>query len=366
MNTIACNSATHERLLNGLWDFSFLGDVDPDRVPEPSSISWKKVMVPSAFDALLKTQGKRGLALYRRELPLPAGQDGELWFGALSMWSRVYVDGELLRENACGYEPLRVRVPASPSEKRELLVVVDNRFDFERVPMHEEYFDFYQYGGILREVKLRLLPRQGPWIQAVRVTPTEEYRAGKVTVDVMIEGEQGDGLQIMAGFDGEAPRVVSAAPGVIEGGLRVSLTVPAPRLWSPDEPNLHGLEIALDDGTGTIIDRRCVRFGLRRIEAREARLWLNGEPLILKGYNRHEWHPSVGPCTPPPLMFEDIELMKDLGCNFVRGSHYPPRTSDSSTCATNSDCSCGRRTSAGASGRRPSPVRSSCATTASR
>jgi beta-glucuronidase len=66
-----------------------------------------------------------------------------------------------------------------------------------------------------------------------------------------------------------------------------------------------------------------IRFGLRRIEVHAGALWLNGERLQLRGYNRHEWHPNLGPCTPVLQMAADLQILRDLGCNFIRGSHYP-------------------------------------------
>ncbi|TVP82193.1 MAG: beta-galactosidase [Puniceicoccaceae bacterium] len=312
---------SHECSLNGLWQFTFLADTNPDVSLEEVSHVWEQVLVPSAFDASIAYAGKRGVALYRREIEVPVGSGAELFFGAVSMWSRIYVDGQLLLENACGFEPLRVRVPASDQPRRLLTVVVDNRFDFDRIPMHEHYFDFYQYGGILRDVRLRILPEHGNWISAVRVTPMEHYREGIVQVDVDVVTElRLEVFQLNAVFDGAA-EVNCADCEAREGGFRLKLQVPHPEVWSPDSPRLHQLKISLRQG-GQTLDSRSAQFGLRRIEAREGQLWLNGEKLILKGYNRHEWHPNGGPCTPVSQMMADIQILKDLGCNFVRGSHY--------------------------------------------
>ena len=64
------------------------------------------------------------------------------------------------------------------------------------------------------------------------------------------------------------------------------------------------------------------RFGIRTVEARAKRIWLNGEPIYLKGANRHEAHPAFGAATPEAQMVEDLQLMKSINCNFVRGCHY--------------------------------------------
>ncbi len=65
------------------------------------------------------------------------------------------------------------------------------------------------------------------------------------------------------------------------------------------------------------------RFGIRSIVARDRRIFLNGEPIYLKGLNRHDTHPDFGPATPAELMLGDIQRLKALGGNFFRGAHYP-------------------------------------------
>ena len=308
--------------LNGLWAFAFLGACDPETTG-PRIATPGKMPVPSAFDALPAYAGKRGLAAYRRHFTVPPGRPARIAFGAVSLWTRVFVDGELRGEHACGYAPFTVDVPPAAHADRELLVLVDNRFDFARVPMHEEYFDFYQYGGILRDVDLHLLPAGAPFIETVRVAPTEAYRAGGVEVTIELGGPQtAEPVRVTTRFDGADPQshVIPRgdAPRIV-----LALTVPAPRIWSPDTPHLHTLRVALCAADGTESDDLAVRFGLRRIEVREGALWLNGDRLQLRGYNRHEWHPNFGPCTPGLQMVADLQLLRDLGCNFIRGSHYP-------------------------------------------
>jgi beta-glucuronidase len=307
--------------LHGLWSFAFLGAGDPETTG-PGVATPGKLPVPSAFDALPAQAGQRGLAASRRRFTVPPGRPARIAFGAVSMWTRIFVDGELRCEHACGYAPFAVDLPPAAHAVRELFVLVDNRFDFARVPMHEEYFDFYQYGGILRDVDLQVLPAGAPFIETVRVAPTEAYRAGGVEVTIELGGPVTEPVAVTTRFDDADPQSHVIAPG---GAARsvLALSVPAPRIWSPDTPHLHTLRVALRAADGTESDDLTVRFGLRRIEARAGALWLNGGRLQLRGYNRHEWHPNFGPCTPVLQMAADLQLLRDLGCNFIRGCHYP-------------------------------------------
>lgn len=307
--------------LNGFWDFAFLGTANADSFAPENTPSMEKMLVPSAFDALPAYAGKRGLAFYRTRFSTPPGRKARLHFGAVSMWTRIYVDGTPLLEHACGYAPFTVEVPPSERPSRELLVLVDNQFDFDRVPMHLPHFDFYQYGGILRDVTLHILPEAGCWIDNVQVTPTADYAAGHCEVRLFSGGTIPAGTGYRVYLDGAVEPVVSMP--LAERDVRFEIRVPAPRVWSPETPNLHKLRLEFVDPKGNAFDDAEVRFGLRRIESREGQLWLNGKPFKLRGYNRHEWHPNSGPCTPAIQMFADLQLLKDLGSNFVRGCHYP-------------------------------------------
>jgi len=302
--------------LGGLWDFAFLGKIDLDAFLPPRVQDWSRVPVPSAFDALPGHAGQRGAAVYRRRFNISPGRAALLEFGAVSMYCRVFIDGIVLKEHACGYAPFTVVVPPSESCDRELVVLVDNRYDFDRVPMHEEYFDFYQYGGIIRPVLLRVLPVDGLHIDHVQTLVGAGYSEGRFSVRVWLTGA-GNEVDLSTRIDDEAE---SAHHSIIvkDGVAELELIAADKRPWSPHSPILHTLTVTMSNG-----DTSTVRFGFRHIEARAGAIWLNGEKIILKGYNRHEWHPSGGPVTSPLQMFQDIQLLKDLGCNFVRGSHYP-------------------------------------------
>lgn len=308
--------------LNGLWDFTFLGEIDVATFRPGTGPMSCRFPVPSAFDALPSHVGLRGAAVYRTRFQVPEGHPAQIKFGAVSIWSRVFVDGECVHENACGFAPFTVAVAASAQIERELVVLVDNRFDFERVPMHEEFFDFYQYGGILRGVALHILPQAAPYVELLQVTPGAGYARGEIVVTVELGGWLSSRVTLTAAIDDD--RITRHEHCALsEGRVTLRLSVPDPRVWSPESPQLHTLRIALvaPDG-GEACDDAIVRFGLRRIEARDGALWLNGARLILRGYNRHEWHPNYGPCTSELQMVADLQLLRDLGCNFVRGSHY--------------------------------------------
>jgi len=306
----------HERrrvhCLDDLWDFRYLGNVDLE-VIDLADISYDDHMaVPAAFDAMPAYAGKRGTAVYRKIVKVPAGSRSKLHFEAVSMWCRVFIDGEPLRDHACGYTGFWCDVPASEEADRELVVVVDNRFDFERVPLHEEFFDFYQWGGIIRSVWLHDVPEC--FIEAITVV-VNDYIAGAITARIKLAGSVPAFVDLTSKLDGQPVQNHSVQP---DGKwITLELRVADPTPWSPQTPNLHTLTVTCQQ------DDMEVRFGLREVKTQGRDILLNGQKLKLLGYNRHESHPQFGPALPYAQLLADLQLLRDQGCTFIRGSHYP-------------------------------------------
>lgn len=141
-------------VLDGIWDFAFIGeDVDLRESTLEMARFTTKMSVPSAIDASPALAGVRGTFAYRTQVRIAPGASSRLFFHGLSMWCRIYADGQIVAENALPYSGFWVDVPRSALPIRELIVVIDNRFSDIRVPLQKEYFDFYAYGGIFRSVE---------------------------------------------------------------------------------------------------------------------------------------------------------------------------------------------------------------------
>ncbi|UUZ91978.1 hypothetical protein LJK87_41940 [Paenibacillus sp. P25] len=101
--------------------------------------------------------------------------------------------------------------------------------------------------------------------------------------------------------------------------------MPGVEAWSPRSPRLYELELRLftaEDGASPM-DDLIERVGFRTVTTKKGRIQINGEDIVLQGFNRHEDHPLVGAAFPLPLMAKDLDLMADMGANSVRTSHYP-------------------------------------------
>lgn len=274
------------------------------------NLSWPtRQPVPAAFDAQGPHLGERGTAAYRKILRIPADKPALLEFEAVNFACRIFLDGKMIGEHFCGYTPFTVRVPLAANPERELVVLVENRFDFDRIPMHEPFFDFYQYGGIIRPVWLHLLPET--WIEELKIDATD-YVGGRIEIRGKLSLS---GLLTLNILDADLPPVELESGQ--DGAFSHSMTIPSPMAWSPEKPHLYHLQVTCGE------DQAVARFGIREIKTEGQKLLLNSQPIRLLGYNRHEFFPNFGPSTPYLQQVDDVRLLKDLGCNFVRGSHYP-------------------------------------------
>ena len=234
-----------------------------------------------------------------------------LYFGAANYDCRVWVNGKEAGHHVGGFTPFNFDVTEMLKEGENTVIVkVDNKRHAEDVPTL--IFDWWNYGGITRDVKL------------VKVTPVyiEDYNVQMVS----LEGRR---LAFSARLSkAEAGHTVTI--DIPELKLKKAVTTDAdgrvqmfakfkPQLWSPENPKLYQVNISLDNAT-TITDE----IGFRTIETRDKQILLNGQPIFLKGISIHDEKPNGGGRANST---EDARQLltwaKELGCNFVRLAHYP-------------------------------------------
>jgi beta-glucuronidase len=180
------------------------------------------------------------------------------------------------------------------------------------MPLLEQFFDFYAYGGIFRSVYWHELPEYA--LDRVEIVTTD-LAAGRIQAAVRFHEEFSDTIRGRVAIDGGAFAMLELA--VDRGTAVLDLVIPEPTPWTPQAPALHTLELRV--GKDAITER----FGLRTVGIKDGAVTINGEPVKLLGYCRHEAHPQYGPALPLDQLVQDLQLLRDLGCNFVRGSHYP-------------------------------------------
>jgi beta-glucuronidase len=310
--------------LDGAWSFR----VDGRR-------EWTRVEVPHTWNVMPAYRDYEGIAWYRRSFDLPraAGARVTLRFGAVFYEARVWLNGVAVGRHEGGYTPFELDVTKAARRGRAnvVLVRVDNRRRRDRIPAQltpDWSFDWWNYGGIVREVAVQLTSGVSVAHQRIVATPelSGEDRASSATVDAFVRVRNATGHR----FDGVATAVVegnaASAPLVVEAGktrtVRLRLTLEAPRLWHFDHPELYSLETSLKDRRARVVDRVTTSFGVRSVELRDVRLLLNGEPVRLVGLTRHADSPAHGLAEPPEVVDSDYDDLKQLNEVLTRPAHY--------------------------------------------
>ena len=234
-----------------------------------------------------------------------------LYFGAVNYDCRVWVNGKEAGHHVGGFTPFNYDVTEMLKEGENTVIVkVDNKRHAEDVPTL--IFDWWNYGGITRDVKL------------VKVTPVyiEDYNVQMVSLEGrrlafsarLSKAEAGHTITIDIPELKLKKAVTTDADGKVQMFAKFK-----PQLWSPENPKLYQVNISLDNAT-TITDE----IGFRTIETRDKQILLNGQPIFLKGISIHDEKPNGGGRANST---EDARQLltwaKELGCNFVRLAHYP-------------------------------------------
>jgi len=270
----------------------------PGARPPAASAYRERLAVPGVWESAFRHSQHRGAGWFRREFHVAGAEPVtlRLVFEAVSNVGRVWLDGRLLGEHIGAHTPFEFEVSGVTPGAHVLTVLADNRFG-PHAPLVYPQQDLYLYGGIPRTVYAEVLPRRP--LRAPAALPHRTPRGWVLDV----RGVPRDAVVLLDG------RRIGHGPG--------RHPVARVQLWTPAAPRLYTVRIE------TAEDAWQERVGFRTIEARGRRLLLNGKALELRGVNRHEFHPATGPAVPPAVHLRDIEILKHLGANFVRGSHYP-------------------------------------------
>ena len=193
--------------------------------------------------------------------------------------------------------------------------------------------DMWRMSGIFRDVTLLHKPETQIADYHVVTGLNAECDRATLQVDVALAGSAYACCEVLFTLwqDGNAcasARQRAGSPVVDERGgwaerLSVSMPIASPALWSAETPSLYRLTITLLDAQSRILECEACDVGFRRVEISDGLLKLNGQPLLIRGVNRHEHHPENGQVMDEATMRRDIELMKQHNFNAVRCSHYP-------------------------------------------
>jgi beta-galactosidase len=329
------NSPGGDILLNEGWDYYATALHDPSELDRGQGSI--KVDLPHTWNAFDPTDAepgyRRDASWYRKQLQMGADAPGKrylLYFESANMTADVFVNGQHAGGHVGGYLGFEIDITdlLDIQGGNEILVRVDNGIDRQIIPSQKA--DFVLFGGLTRDVFLRVRPQN--YIASLQIdTPLVSAQTARVMANVSVRQHSADKanmhLELEVRRQGD---VVARANSRLEAGngqtaVQVSLPdIENPALWSPANPNLYDLEVILKDQNGKVLHQASERFGFRWFGFNEdGGFELNGERLLLRGTHRHEEHAGMGAAMPNELHLRDMQMIKEIGANFVRLAHYP-------------------------------------------
>jgi beta-glucuronidase len=331
---------THKRTvidLGGIWDLAR----ERDGITYQDGFEAEKpVAVPGSFNDLYVEEDFRmwmkGI-WYSRKFVVPESLHNQrivIRFGSVNYRADVYLNGQHLGSHETGYTPFEFDITdLADFEGENLLCVrVENILSAETIPMGNlqnspepgqfagQYpdtpFDFFPYAGIHRPVLLYTTSREA-WLESLRVTTSVENGEATVNVTGEVCGS-GKAVRITIEETGDS-RKFPTSTGVFTG----KLAIPDAKLWDVGQPNLYHLKVELLHNGGIIPDEYRQRFGVRTVKVVGNRFLLNGKPVYLQGFGRHEDFHIIGKGLNHSLNVRDHELLKWINANSYRTTHYP-------------------------------------------
>ncbi|MFX1281035.1 MAG: beta-glucuronidase [Promethearchaeota archaeon] len=316
--------------LSGFWDFRF------DFKEEGIESEWykgysngKPIAVPASWnDQFAENRDFLGPGWYQTYFDIPKGWDDQkiiIRFGSVNYLADVWLNGENIGSHEGGHLPFEFDVTNLLNPQNNLLVVrVDGTLAPDRVPpsgrpqiFPNTNFDFFPFCGIHRPVLLYSVPKKG--LEDITIITNIENNSGIVSIKLKIGNEQPVESRIL--LNGEKQEVIIKKSNN-ENIIEKKLIIKNPELWSTNNPYLYDLTAEILKN-GTVIDAYTLRIGIRTIQVKGNELFLNDKPVRLYGFGRHEDFPVTGRGYLPAVIIKDYSLMKWIGANSFRTTHYP-------------------------------------------
>ena len=318
--------------LDGMWKFKF----DPKK--EGANAGWTKGLtdavsmpVPSSFNDIFTDKDSReycGDFWYETDVFVPGewkGKDVVIRFGNGSQSAKVFVNGKLIVEHLGGYLPFNADITdvAEYNAFNKVSVLLNNELSETNIPVgktavlsngkpvNAPYFDFFSYAGLQRPVRLLALPKEK--VTDYKTTYAINGKDASVNYEVETDGNGDVKVELL---DKEGKTVATAE------GKKGTLNVKDAHLWNVHAAYLYTIKITVVNG-GEVKDEYTDTIGIRTFEVKNGSFLLNGKPVYLRGFGRHEDSAIRGKGFDLALNKRDYELMNWIGANSFRTSHYP-------------------------------------------
>ena len=337
--------------LDGTWKFNWVANADQRPTDfyktDLDDSKWKNIQMPGNWEMLGYGQPEyvnvgfawRGhfnqqppavptkdnhVGSYRREINIPANWDGKrviAHFGSVTSNIYLYVNGQF-----AGYaedSKVAAEFDITPFLKKGKNLIAFQSFRWCDGSWCEDQ-DFWRLSGPARENYLYARSKEHRLLDVrVETELKNNYKDGALNITAKL---QGNTLAYFGLYDPDGKEVIVTGTDNVKNGVaKYQLRVKNVRKWSAETPNLYTLVVSPIQNGGMYSPYEIiqVKVGFRKVEIKNKQLLVNGQPVLLKGANRHEMDPDEGYNVSEKRMIQDIMMMKRLNINAVRTCHYP-------------------------------------------
>ena len=337
--------------LDGTWKFNWVANADQRPTDfyktDLDDSKWKNIQMPGNWEMLGYGQPEyvnvgfawRGhfdqqppavptkdnhVGSYRREINIPANWDGKrviAHFGSVTSNIYLYVNGKF-----AGYaedSKVAAEFDITPFLKKGKNLIAFQSFRWCDGSWCEDQ-DFWRLSGPARENYLYARSKDHRLLDVrVETELKNNYKDGALNITAKL---QGNTLAYFGLYDPDGKEVIVTGTDNVKNGVaKYQLRVKNVRKWSAETPNLYTLVVSPIQNGGQYAPYEIiqVKVGFRKVEIKNKQLLVNGQPVLLKGANRHEIDPDAGYNVSEQRMIQDIMMMKRLNINAVRTCHYP-------------------------------------------
>jgi len=347
-------SSEHRRLLNGEWSFAFFDQPElvPDDIVEANYSFTDAISVPSnwqleGFDRPIYTNvqypfdqkppcvpAENPTGVYRQTFNLSTDdieQQTRIVFDGANSMLYLYCNGQYVGLSKDSRLPAEFNVSDFVVAGENQITAIVLRWSDGS---YLEDQDMWWLSGLFRDVSLLIKPALSIADYCVQTDLDALYRNASLNIETRITGKlPARVVSVVAKlYDGDtcvaqAKANLGSTPVDEHGGYpeiaQHSMAIENPKKWTDETPNLYSLVLSLQDTKGHELDVERTEVGFRMVQVLNGQLCVNGQPLLIRGVNRHEHHPSRGHAVNLEDMEQDVKLLKQFNFNAVRTAHYP-------------------------------------------
>ncbi|WP_429922846.1 glycoside hydrolase family 2 TIM barrel-domain containing protein [Agrobacterium vitis] len=255
--------------------------------------------------------------------PALAGQRIILTFEGVETAFYVWLNGRFIGYAEDSFTPSRFDITDALIDGDNLLAVeVYHRSSGAWL----EDQDFWRLSGIMRPVRLEAWPKLHIRDLFVTTDLADDFNSGSLRLRLALDLQDTETASLgVTLYDPNGETVLSAAFDAA-AEMDIALPITAPDLWSAETPHLYRLLLVVKDSNGATVEAVPQPVGFRRFEMRDGVMRLNGQRIVFRGINRHDFHPRRGRALTVEDMLWDVLFFKRNNINAVRTSHYPNRS----------------------------------------